>query len=239
MNIEDLSKSQLLLLTVLVNFVTAIATAVLTVSLLDEAPTTVTQTVNRIVENTIETVTTQVPVGGGPSREEELLTSAISASAARSTAIHRSTSTPAIASATYLPISRAVATARVDGLPKEVVVAFPDGSFAEASLTSSNDEVTIYGFSDTAFLPDAPAASPAELATLLQGQTVISMTAGGNAVTGIISKIEGNTIYTSLPVIPAGTAAVLLGGGLMGISTGVPGAFVTADSIMALLTGSP
>ena len=239
MNIEDLSKSQLLLLTVLVNFVTAIATAVLTVSLLDEAPTTVTQTVNRIVENTIETVTTQVPVGGGPSREEELLTSAISASTARNTAIHRSTTTPAIATATYLPVSRAVATARVDGLPKEIVVSFPDGSFVEASLSTSNDNVTIYGFSDTAFLPDAPAASPVALVDLKQGQTVISVTGGGNAVTGIISKIEGNRVTTSLPVIPAGGAAVLLGGGLMGISTGEPGVFVTSDLIMSLLTGSP
>ncbi|HEX8591514.1 MAG TPA: hypothetical protein VF696_02070 [Candidatus Paceibacterota bacterium] len=34
MNIDDLSKSQLLLLTILVNFVVSIATAVLTVSLL-------------------------------------------------------------------------------------------------------------------------------------------------------------------------------------------------------------
>jgi hypothetical protein len=58
MNIDDLSKSQLLLLTLLVNFVMSIATGIVTVSLLDQAPQTVTQTVNRIIEHTVETVTT-------------------------------------------------------------------------------------------------------------------------------------------------------------------------------------
>ena len=56
MDIEDLNKTQLLLLTLLVNFVTSIATGVLTVSLLTETSPTVTQTVNRIVERTVESV---------------------------------------------------------------------------------------------------------------------------------------------------------------------------------------
>ncbi len=56
---EDLTKTQLILLTLLVSFVTSIATGIMTVSLLSEAPANVTQTINRVVERTIERVVTE------------------------------------------------------------------------------------------------------------------------------------------------------------------------------------
>ncbi len=57
---EDLNKNQIVLLTLLISFVTSIATGIMTTSLLQEAPLEVTRNINRIVEKTIETV---VPAG--------------------------------------------------------------------------------------------------------------------------------------------------------------------------------
>ncbi len=240
MNIEDLSKQQLLLLMILVNFVVSIATGVLTVSFLNQAPTVVTQTVNQIVDHTIQTVT-QVPGLTAPSQPsvEDLLSTAIAAESARSVTIHAGASTtPAVAVGVYLPKSKAVATLAGASLPKEATIVFFDGSSAGASLSRSSGSIAIYGFSDSAKLYSAPAASPVALKDVRPGQTVITLKEDGSALTGIVSKVDPTGIYTSIGTTVPGSAAVNSAGNLVGISSGSTGVFVTADEITALLTAT-
>ncbi|MDE2071168.1 MAG: hypothetical protein KGI70_00320 [Patescibacteria group bacterium] len=56
MDIEKLTKHQIVLLTLLVSFVTSIATGIVTVALINQVPPQVRQTINQIVEHTVEQV---------------------------------------------------------------------------------------------------------------------------------------------------------------------------------------
>jgi hypothetical protein len=58
MDIKELDKKQLVLLTLLITFVVSIATGIITVSLMNQMPKSVPQTVNNVIQRTIEKVTT-------------------------------------------------------------------------------------------------------------------------------------------------------------------------------------
>lgn len=245
MNIEELSKSQLILLTILVNFVTSVATGILTVSLLDHAPAFVTQTVNRVVERTIETVAQAAPAAiiqaPAPSNQD-LVTAALGADATRVVAVYAletGTSTPAISVGTYLPKSRVVATASQDALPKEALIEFPGNIYVSASLAHKGGGVAIYGFADGAVLPKATATTLITASNLKLGQTVLAIGADGSASTGIIARVNESGIYTTLPDIGAGSAAVDLAGNLIGLGAGAtPGLLIPANKISDLLSAS-
>ncbi|HYD93385.1 MAG TPA: hypothetical protein VEB18_02960 [Candidatus Paceibacterota bacterium] len=240
MDIEDLSKSQLLLLTILVNFVVSIATGVMTISLLDEAPTTVTQTVNRIVDHTIETVTTQVPVIGSSEDKapttEELLTAAIAANVARTVTLSRAGTSGMLATGVFLPDARAVVSVS-DDLPAVVKVTFSDGTEAEATRTGKEGGLVRYVFAADAALPQAPSANLTDSSALKQGQTVIGLSSDRSAVTSIISRIDENGIYAVLPGVPQGAAIVNLSGSVVGINAG--GVYLPAERIKTFVEPSP
>jgi hypothetical protein len=80
MDIKDLDKPQLILLALLLSFVTSIATSITTMTLMQQAPPSITAPINRVVQQTIEkiqqvegkTVTQTVVV-----KEEDLVVDAI------------------------------------------------------------------------------------------------------------------------------------------------------------------
>ncbi len=80
MDIKDLNKSQLILLAILLSFITSIATGITTVTLMEQAPPSVTVPINRVVRQTVEkieqvqgkTITQTVVI-----KEEDLVVDAI------------------------------------------------------------------------------------------------------------------------------------------------------------------
>lgn len=244
MDIEELNKTQLLLLTLLVNFVTSIATGVLTVSLLTDTAPTVTQTVNRIVERTVETVTdaptaipTIIPPKETPAAptDEERRTAALSATSARTVEIHKNASGKAFVSAgTYLPKSKTVVTATTVSLPSDVVIIFPDGSAVEASKSKTGGGIAIYGFADDAVLPAAPSSGLVATADIAQGQTAIGIAADGSAVTGMVTKVDAEGVAATVAGVPAGASVSNLSGNVIGISDG-SALLIPAQTIAELL----
>ena len=80
MDVKELNKSQLILLAILLSFITSIATGIVTVTLMQQAPVSVTEPINRVVKQTVEKI---VQVEGTPAtntvviKEEDLVVDAI------------------------------------------------------------------------------------------------------------------------------------------------------------------
>ncbi len=71
---DNLNAQQIVLLTLLVSFVTSIATGITTVALLEQTPEPVTQTINRIVEKTVERVVSEPAPNNDKPAEKEIVT---------------------------------------------------------------------------------------------------------------------------------------------------------------------
>ncbi len=70
MDLNNLSKHQVILVALLVSFVASIATGIITVSLMNQAPPPVTQTIEHIVQTTVEKA---VPAASGTSVAQETI----------------------------------------------------------------------------------------------------------------------------------------------------------------------
>lgn len=227
---DDLNKNQLILLALLVSFVTSIATGVATVSLIDQAPSSVTQVINRVVERTVETVTP------GPRevvtreetvvvREEEQVTTAIEAAEQHVVRIFDE-------SGDFLSIGLVVnddglvATVPNVAAQQRVQIRAHDGSMHEGSGMAEEGITGTLGFMRITEPNEvfASAIYPAP-DTLKLGQTVVALSGSQEAAVsiGVLSELstadENVELETNIDldsVVP-GSVIINLSGEVMGL----------------------
>lgn len=127
MDIEHLTKTQIVLLCLLCTFVASIATGIVTVALLAQAPPAVTQTVNHVIQRTVETVVpdTKTPTTVKETtvvvKEDELLSNTISNAFSKLGVVHQNTSTTSDAIGLGVPVGNFLITDTAIIVDKHVV----------------------------------------------------------------------------------------------------------------------
>ncbi len=243
MNIEQLNKSQIVLLTLLVSFVTSIATGIVTVSLMDQAPPVIAQTVNRVIERTVETV---VPASQGAAaavtrettvvvKESELISQAVAKVSPSIVRLYASTSEEAafLGFGIILTSEGAIVSdSEAIGNLKEVGVALFDGTRILAKVTSG-DKAAGLSFLEATLASTTPALKSAVLTggNPLLGQSVVMFSGKSilrvedGIVTALIpDESAGGTVIDtniSAEVIAAGSPLINTDGEVIGVSTSI------------------
>jgi putative serine protease PepD len=243
MDMEELSKGQIVLLTLLVSFVTSIATGIVTVSLMDQAPPAISQTVNRIIERTVEKV---VPNEGQSAavvttektvvvKESDLIVEAVDAMTPSLVRVYASTSI----SQTFLGLGvvldekGTIATdASAIGDVRAVTVTRSDGASVRATVVSSNPGtgIALLAAEATTDGGDALSWKPATISVgaPVLGQAVVALSGrsisriADGLVVALIPAESGNSIIDtniSVESISSGSPLVSTDGSLVGVST--------------------
>lgn len=244
MDIEDLTKAQIVLLVLLVSFVTSIATGIVTVSLLAQAPPAVTQTVNRIVERTIETVvpgenqetsiiTTETTV---VVKEDDLITESIQGAFGRVGRIHEGVATSSAPIALGTLVSGGLVVTDLSLVSERHMISFPSGSFLY-TVTQKYPTIGIAVLAPVEGRPELPALRVGDTGSLKLGQTTIALFGLHTSRVSInsfsaLSRLaevkvgEDTTVVRILDTSPevtltAGAPLINIFGELVGISTSV------------------
>jgi len=241
MDIEQLSKSQIVLLTLLVSFVTSIATGIVTVSLMDQAPPIIAQTVNRVIEHTVQTVTPAETKGQSASavvtqektvvvKEADLIAQAVQRISPSIVRVYSNDSEDA----TFLGLGLVLDTngsVLIDSGELEAgdaTLALPDGSRVRAFVTQ-RDEVNGFAFLRAATSSTStPVWKPVTIASdhLVLGDSVVSLsgkTVARIAPGVVTAMLQGDIIDTNISAdsILDGSPLMNTDGNLVGVSTSV------------------
>lgn len=265
MDIEELSTTQIILLALLVSFVTSIATGIVTVSLLAQAPPAVTNTVNQVVERTIETI---VPADSGGKtttvkettvvvKEDDLITASIAQSFGKTGRVHQNTASTSPVSGLAAEIGNGLILTDASLVDKDHLVSFSNGE-AVFSVVQKFPTlgVAVLGPKDASSTPPGAPYRVGDANALKLGQTVIALVSvtservsigavaskSALADVGKENKVSVRTIDTNITadIIP-GTPLMNIFGDLVGVYTGASalngrGSFVAASDIGAILS---
>lgn len=239
MDLEELTKHQIILLTLLVSFVTSIATGIVTVSLMSQVPTSVTRTINQIVERTVQTV---APSKEGAAvatvektvvvKDDDLTAQSIAAVQKSIIRVFAKGSDELLARGIIIDPKGSALTDRV-ALDASSATSFeallPNGKRVPLTISSANAKATTsLVMVDLAVgTSTVGAASFADVSKLHLGQSVIRIggkgqdTVGGGVIASLPEITDKNAaIEASVPSSTAGSILITLFGEVVGITTG-------------------
>lgn len=255
MNLDDLTKTQMVLLVILLSFVTSIATGITTVALLEQVPPTITSSVSRVIQNTVEKT---IETGGGKQtvivKEDDLIVDAIAENQKSLVLVRENVGgTPGVTLASGFVVSKdglvVTDSARIWGYtqlavsigtetyPAEVAVYDPAG-FSLLRIKQATD--TAGGFKSFAPVTfTEPSVRP--------GQTIIAVglaeTGALRIAKGIVARAdltESSAVSFSSGVPAAGSILIDTSGEAVGISLGLSEARASAaGQIVAAIAGLP
>lgn len=235
MELGKLNTHQAILLTLLVSFVTSVATGIVTVSLMEKAPSDITRVINRIIEKPIETMSASAGSAVHEEivvvREGDLISEAITKVAPAVVRIYRVQSRD---SRTFMGLGvitddqGTVMTGNILNPKDRYTVALSDGTEVATDEISSQSSLQgilkikpIEGMDVTTFTH----VSFAPYDTVLLGETVValggekSLTVSAGIVAELLSSGEGSLVRAGVSggTISPGSPLIDVTGNVVGI----------------------
>ena len=244
MNIEALNKSQIVLLTLLVSFVTSIATGIVTVALMSQAPPAITQTINRVVEHTVERIVPAQQIAAAAAapvvktvfvKQSDAIAQAVatvSSSVMRITLSSDRDATPIAIGVAVSPTSIATDSAGIkDGVAYSAILA--DGTTVPLDADShSAGGIALLSIRASKAATTSPKAfSPAKISAgkLQLGQVAIALTGlkSPRIATGVITSLSVDAANTSTTTPATSATSVETNISLDTLASGTP--FIDTD----------
>jgi len=239
MDLEHLNKHQVILLALLASFVTSIATGIVTVSLMNQAPPQVAATVNHIIERTIEQVAAPAQTASPATiktvvvKNDDLAAQSIAGIQKSIIRIVASSSPDTLIARGLIIDAKGLAITDREALNpgRSYLAILSDGTKAPISVrsaaTTSPVAIVDITLASTTTLSPATFADPSKLQL---GQSVIRIGGPGRDTVGagVIASLPGTDeenkdVEASVGSVTPGSVLIDLFGGVIGMTTRASG----------------